>query len=196
MKYAVGKTDGLIIVDVQRDFCPGGALPVPNGDRIIPVLNRYVELFRNSGGIFASRDWHPPDHISFRPKGPWPTHCVRGTPGADFHPDLNLPDEAVVISKASETDKEAYSAFEDTGLAEMLSRRGISRIFVGGLATDYCVKSTVLDGVSAGFTVVLLVDAIRGVDVSQGDSEKAICEMVRSGCECAVIADLTVGEQR
>ena len=193
MKYTVGKTDGLIIVDVQRDFCPGGALPVPRGNEVVPVLNRYIRLFAPSGGVFASRDWHPPDHISFKPGGPWPPHCIRGTTGAEFHPDLELPPDAVVVSKATERDKEAYSAFDGTDLAEVLRKRGISRIFVGGLATDYCVKATVLDGISEGFEVILLADAIRGVNVSRGDSEKAICEMARSGSQCATVGDVESG---
>jgi len=192
MKYYINKNrDALIIVDVQRDFCSGGALPVPEGERIIPVLNKYIEKFSKTGGlIVATRDWHPPNHISFKNYGgTWPPHCIQGTPGADFHPDLKLPKESKIVSKASQADKEAYSGFDGTDLERELRDAGIQRVFIGGLATDYCVKSTVLDALNLGFETVLLLDAIKGVDVNPGDSERAIREMLESGAKKASLND-------
>lgn len=192
MKVKIGKGDALIVVDVQRDFCPGGALPVPRGDEVIPVLNEYLERFRRAGAaIYATRDWHPPNHKSFREYGgEWPPHCIQGTEGAEFHPNLKLPGDTLIISKATEPDKEAYSGFEGTNLKESLESRGVKRVFVGGLATDYCVKSTVLDALKYGFDVFLLVDAVRGVDLQPGDSERAIEEMVRRGAKKITLSDL------
>lgn len=193
MMYRLDKRSALIIVDVQRDFCPGGALPVPDGDKIVPVLNGYIELFKKAGSpIFATRDWHPKNHCSFKSRGgPWPEHCVQNTIGAEFHPELKLPRDVVVISKGTDADKEAYSGFEGTNLEAELKRRKVKRIFVGGLATDYCVKHTVIDGLKKGFEVVLLEDAIKGVDVKEGDSERAIKEMVKKGAKLAKITDIS-----
>ena len=193
MKYRIDKDkDALIIVDVQRDFCSGGALPVPDGEKIIPTLNKYIEKFSKAGAlIVATRDWHPPNHISFKDHGGiWPTHCVQGTIGAEFHPDLRLPREVKVVSKATSADKEAYSGFDGTNLERELKDAGIKRVFVGGLATDYCVKSTVLDALRLGFETILLIDAIKGVDVNPGDSEKAIEEMIKRGAKKASLSDL------
>ena len=192
MKYRINKVeDALIIVDVQKDFCSGGALPVPEGEKVVPVLNRYIEKFSKAGAlIVATRDWHPPNHVSFKSHGgAWPPHCIQGTPGAEFHPDLNLPAKVKIISKASSPDKEAYSGFDGTDLEEKLRNAGVRRVFVGGLATDYCVKSTVLDALKLGFKTILLLDAIKGVDVNPGDSEKAINEMFRKGAEGASLSD-------
>ena len=183
----------LVIVDVQRGFCPGGSLPVPRGDEVVPVLNAYIELAKKAGAtIVASRDWHPPDHISFRSRGgPWPQHCVRGTPDAEFHPGLRLPPETIVVSKAQDPDAEAYSAFEGTQLEAKLKERAVERLFVGGLATDYCVKNTVLDALRLGFEVYLLTDAIRAVDVQPGDGERAIQEMLAAGAKPIKLQDLS-----
>lgn len=196
----MGKNSALIIVDVQNDFCPGGSLPVPEGDRVVPVLNRYIDLFIASGlPIFASRDWHPEETSHFKDFGGiWPVHCVQQTSGAAFHPDLRLPPEAVVLSKGMDPTKDDYSAFQavdKTGrpLPAVLREKGISRIYVGGLATDYCVKATVLEGLKAGLTVTLLKDASRGVDLQQGDSERAVDEMQKSG---ASVADYAGVEQK
>lgn len=182
--------DALVIIDVQNDFCPDGALPVARGDEVVPVVNRYIERFRRAAlPIFATRDWHPQKTSHFKLYGGlWPTHCVQGTRGAEFHPDLNLPDDAVILSAGMESDEDGYSGFqgrtaEGVKLADLLRRHGIERIFVGGLATDYCVKHTVLDGLKEGFKVVLLEDSVRGVDLEPGDSEKAIAEMVGAGAE-------------
>ncbi|HDM88754.1 MAG TPA: bifunctional nicotinamidase/pyrazinamidase [Candidatus Bathyarchaeota archaeon] len=193
MKYRIDKDkDALILVDVQRDFCSGGALPVPDGEKVIPVLNKYIEKFSKAGAlIVATRDWHPPNHMSFKDYGGiWPSHCIQGTLGAEFHPDLRLPREVRIVSKATSADKEAYSGFDGTNLERELKDAGIKRVFVGGLATDYCVKSTVLDALRLGFETILLVDAIKGVDAKPGDSERAIEEMVRNGAKKASLNDL------
>ncbi len=187
--FSVGKTDSLIIVDVQNDFCPGGALPVPEGDQVIPVLNDYIKIFKKAKArIFATRDWHPPNHISFKAQGgPWSSHCVQNTEGAKFHPDLRLPSEPIIISKAMNPLKEAYSGFDGTELANTLKAHGATRVFVGGLAADYCVKNTVLDARKMDFETVVLLDAIRGINVEPDDVRKAIAEMIKNGAEQATL---------
>jgi nicotinamidase/pyrazinamidase len=183
MKIKLREKDALIIVDLQNDFCPGGALAVPEGDKIVPVLNAYIERFSNSESlIVATRDWHPENHISFAEQGGiWPKHCVQNTKGAEFHPDLKLPSDSIIVSKATEPDKEAYSGFDGTNLDKLLKGKGVTRLFVGGLATDYCVRATVLDALRLGFCVFLLLDAIKGVNIQPEDSERAIVEMLEKG---------------
>jgi nicotinamidase/pyrazinamidase len=183
MTIAIEKMTALIVVDVQVDFCPGGALAVREGDRVVPVLNEYVKQFAAVGApIIFTRDWHPPNHSSFKSQGgPWPPHCIQNTAGAKFHPSLIIPPGAEIVSKAESRD-EAYSFFQGTDLAGKLRRR-IRTLFVGGLATDYCVKETVLDGLKEHFEVYFLEDASRGVDVNPGDSEKAVQLMVAKGCK-------------
>ena len=174
----------LLIVDVQRDFCPGGALAVPDGDAVVPILNAWIEAAQDAGAaIFASRDWHPPDHVSFQAQGgPWPSHCVAATPGADFHTGLALPEAAVVIDKGTHPEHEAYSAFEGTGLAARLREAGAARLWVGGLALDYCVRASVLDARRiAGLDVHLILGATRAVDVQPGDGTRALAEMRAAG---------------
>jgi nicotinamidase/pyrazinamidase len=180
--------DALVIVDVQNDFCPGGALGVPGGDAVIPVLNRYAERFAAAGApVFASRDWHPAKTSHFKAYGGvWPPHCVQGTPGAEFHPRLTLPPDAAVVSKGMDPSEDAYSCFQsETGdgmpFPATLGELGVGRLFVGGLATDYCVKSTVVDGVREGFEMVVLADAIAAVDLAPGDGAKALDEMRAAG---------------
>lgn len=188
------KASALLIVDVQNDFCPGGSLPVAGGDEVVPVLNSYVTLFTALGlPVFASRDWHPADSAHFRVNGGlWPVHCVQGTGGAGFHPGLRLPERAVIVSKGMARDDEGYSSFDgvdESGipLADCLRKEGVERIFVGGLATDYCVKQTVLGGIAKGFAVTVLVDAVRGVDLEPGDADEAVREMVRAGAFLATM---------
>jgi len=175
--------DALLLVDVQNDFLPGGSLAVPSGDETIPALNRYIELFRrNALPIYASRDWHPADHCSFRSEGGiWPPHCIAGSAGAAFSPELSLPSAAVVISKAVHRDTDAYSGFEGTDLEQRLRREGVTRLFIGGLATDYCVLNTVKDALSQGFDVLLLLDGIRAVNLKPDDGRRAIEEMTSLG---------------
>jgi len=172
--------DALIVVDVQRDFCPGGALAVPGGDAVVPVVNR---LLKGADWFtVATRDWHPPGHCSFKAQGGiWPSHCVAGTDGASFHPDLDAERIRHVVSKATTKEAEAYSGFQGTDLAAFLGSRGIRRIFVCGLATDYCVKATALDARRAGLDVVVISDAVRGVEVHPGDCAKAVAEMAAAG---------------
>ena len=194
MRLKLTKYDALVIVDVQRDFCAGGALAVPDGDAVVQPLNNYIEVFKSANlPVIATRDWHPPNHISFRERGGlWPPHCVQGTKGAEFHPELKLPEETLIISKATQPDLEAYSGFEGTELESLLKDKGIKRLFVGGLATDYCVKMTVLDALRLGFTTFLLEDAIRGVNVNPNDSERAIDEMLSNGAIAVTLNDLGV----
>lgn len=182
----------LVVVDLQLDFCPGGALAVPHGDKVMVLLNRYIERFQAQGaGIYATRDWHPPNHISFIEQGGiWPSHCVQGTPGASFHLEVHLPTDVEVISKGTDPDREAYSGFQGTDLADRLRKRGVRRLYVGGLATDYCVRSTVLDAIKEGFETYFLEDASRGVDVNSGDVERAVAEMMDAGAKRIRIADL------
>ncbi|MCC7484679.1 MAG: nicotinamidase [Burkholderiales bacterium] len=181
----------LLIVDVQRDFVPGGALAVPRGDEVVPVLNRYIAAARARAlPIIASRDWHPAGHCSFRARGgPWPPHCIAGTPGAEFAEGLALPADALVVSKATGADADAYSAFAGTGLASRLSALGVKRILAGGLATDYCVLNTVRDALAAGFEVLLMTDAIRAVDVRPGDGARAEAEMRGLGATPITLAE-------
>jgi nicotinamidase/pyrazinamidase len=173
--------DALLLVDVQRDFCPGGALPVPHGDLVVAVLNTWIDRATRSGAlVVASRDWHPPDHISFvGRRGLWPPHCVQRTEGAELHPDLRLPDDAILLSKGQDPDQDAYSAFEGTDLASILQKRGVRRVFVGGLAQDVCVRASVLDAVRHGFETHVLVDATRPVDEAEGI--RALREMQENG---------------
>lgn len=172
--------DALIIVDVQNDFCPGGSLAVPEGDQVIPPINALLRKAQCL--VIATRDWHPDDHCSFKEKGgTWPVHCVRETKGAEFHPDLDISRVGEIISKGTDPEKEAYSGFEGTDLIGLLRQKGINRVFISGLATEYCVKATALDALKEGFQVVVLEDAIKGVEVKAGDIEKAIAEMKASG---------------
>ena len=189
--------DALVIVDVQNDFCPGGALGVPGGDAVVPVLNRYAERFAAAGApVFASRDWHPVKTLHFKAYGGvWPPHCVQDTPGAEFHPRLVLPPGSTVVSKGMDPSEDAYSCFQaETGdgmpFAATLGELGIGRLFVGGLATDYCVKSTVVDGVREGFEMVVLADAIAAVDLTPGDGAKALEEMRAAGAQLIRLEDL------
>jgi nicotinamidase/pyrazinamidase len=189
---SITASDALIIVDVQRDFCPGGALPIPDGDQVVPVLNQYMQVFdRARAPIYATRDWHPPNHISFTAFGGiWPPHCLQDSEGAEFHPDLDLNAEVQIISKATTLDKEAYSGFDDTDLAESLKKNHTKRVFIGGLATDYCVKNTVLDALKLGWETVLLIDGSRGVNIQPHDSQNAIDEMIWQGAQQITFSDL------
>jgi len=170
---------------VQVDFCPGGALAVKEGDRVVSGLNRVIEAFEHSDlPIFFTRDWHPADHISFRSRGgTWPPHCVQGTPGAEFHKGLQIPRRAVIMSKGSSRDAEAYSGFQGTDLEQRLRGLGVDEIFLGGLATDYCVRESALDARRAGFSVTVIEDCTRAVDAKPGDGERALAEMRMAGAK-------------
>ena len=190
--YRLTTGDALIVVDAQHDFLAGAALGVSHGDEVVPVINRYIERFDRLGlPIVATRDWHPRNHCSFAQRGgPWPPHCIAQSEGARFAAELKLPPSAQIVSKATTADEEAYSGFGGTGLAGNLRERGVRRLFIGGLATDYCVLNTVKDARQNGFEVVLLRDAIRAVDVKAGDGERAEAEMLRAGAQPAVIGRL------
>ena len=186
--------DALVIIDVQNDFCPGGSLAVRGGDEVVAILNKYIEKFtRAKLPIFATRDWHPEKTKHFKAFGGlWPPHCVQGTQGAEFRADLALPQDAVIVSAGMGFDEEGYSGFDGkdangVGLADLLRDRRVERIFVGGIATDYCVKETVLDALKHGFKAVLLEDAVRGVNLRPDDSEQAIAEMVRAGASTSTL---------
>lgn len=187
----------LLVVDVQRDFCPGGALAVPAGDEVVAPLNRYLSLFAGRGlPVFLSRDWHPERTRHFRELGgPWPPHCVQGTPGAELHPALAVPDGATLVSKGTSPEDDGYSAMEGrdssgTPLPDALRARGVTTLYVGGLATDYCVRASVLDALRQGFRVVLLADAVRGLDVQAGDVARATDEMRRAGTRVESFPDV------
>lgn len=182
-----GPADALLVVDVQNDFLPGGALGVVGGDAILPPLNRLLDEWRARGlPVFLSRDWHPVGHCSFAAQGgPWPDHCVVGTRGAEFSGRLGMAPDDIVISKATHRDKDAYSALDGTPLAAALRSRGITRLFVGGLATDYCVRATGHDARAAGLDVVVLLDAVCAVNVRPGDGDRALAELAAAGCELA-----------
>ena len=190
--FRLGTGDALIVVDVQNDFLPDGNLAVPAGDEVVPVLNRYLKRFGDRRlPVFATRDWHPADHCSFAAQGgPWPPHCIAGSRGAAFAPGLELPTTATVISKATRSEQDAYSGFGGTDLASRLRQAGVGRLFVGGLATDYCVLQTVLDGLQAGFACVLLLDAVRAVEVHPGDGAAAIRAMTEAGARTARLAEI------
>ncbi len=178
------KKHALIIVDVQNDFCPGGALAVTHGDEVVGPLNRLAREFLERGEpVFNTRDWHKPDTKHFAQYGgTWPVHCVQNTKGAEFHPELLDDIHVRVISKGL-GDEDCYSAFDGTDLALQLQRFGIEEVWVGGLATDYCVKNTVLDALKQGFQVKVLEDAMRAVDIEPRDGERAIQEMREAGAE-------------
>ena len=177
----VNDDDALIIVDVQNDFCPGGALAILGGEGVVRVINPVQLKFSR---IYLTRDWHPQDHCSFSDTptfqdGSWPTHCVQDSPGAEFHGDLHVPSDGIIISKGMDPDQEAYSGFQGTTLADALRDAGVQRVFIAGLATDYCVKATVLDALKEGFTTIVLEDGCRGVN--DADSAAALEAMRAAG---------------
>jgi nicotinamidase/pyrazinamidase len=173
--------DALLVVDMQHDFLPGGSLAVPGGDAIVPMLDEYVsEAAARAVPVFATRDWHPPHHCSFRERGgPWPVHCVQGTWGAAFTEGIHFPDSTVVISKAADLDREAYSTFDGTPLDAELHARGVRRLVIGGIAEEYCVLFTVRDAIAKGYGALLLTDAIRAIDRDEG--ARAEAEMLHLG---------------
>jgi nicotinamidase/pyrazinamidase len=191
----LGSVDALLIVDFQNDFTPGGALPVAEGDAIAEAINELAESFDL---VVATRDWHPRQHGSFEgvdvdptawrgadPPSIWPVHCVEGTPGAELHPALDRAKVDVVIDKGQDPNSQGYSAFQDTRLGDLLRERGVDRLFVTGLATDYCVKNSVLDALRLGLDVTVVEDAVRGVDVQPDDSERALEEVEAAGAHLA-----------
>jgi nicotinamidase/pyrazinamidase len=194
--------DALLIVDFQNDFTPGGALPVEHGDEIATPINAIADRFEL---VVATRDWHPADHGSFEgvevdpakwegidPPGIWPVHCVQGTPGAELHQSLDRSNVDQVVDKAQDPNTQGYSAFHGGNLADVLREHGVDHVYVAGLATDYCVKNTVLDAVREGFAVTVVEDAIRGIDIKPGDSDRAIEDMRRAGAELVTSEQLAL----
>jgi nicotinamidase/pyrazinamidase len=178
-------TQGLVIVDFQNDFCPGGALAVPDGDAIAGRINELAASDQYDV-VIATRDWHPPDHGSFADQGgPWPVHCVAGTPGAELHHALDPTPIDAVVDKGQDVGTEGYSGFEGTRLADMLREHGVDHVTVVGLATDYCVKNTALDALREGFSVTVDTTATRGVEVEEGDSERALEQVRAAGASVA-----------
>ncbi|MGE5581390.1 MAG: nicotinamidase [Bacillota bacterium] len=182
----------LLVIDVQNDFCPGGALQVAGGDQIIPVINQLIPLFDL---VVYTRDWHPPDHISFASNPTftdksWPVHCVANTRGADFHPELDFSLNGMIIEKGINPNEEAYSAFHGTDLASILRKLGVDTIFATGLATDYCVKATALDGMTEGFQVYVVQDACKGVDNPPGSVEAALDQLKSAGIKIISAAEV------
>lgn len=182
----------LLVSDMQIDFCPGGSLAVTGGDRIVDRVNRYIQIFARRGlPVYATRDWHPPETTHFsRFGGQWPVHCVQGSRGAEFHPTLRLPPQAVIVSKGNDPKRDDYSPFrvsnaEGVTFIDRLRQSGVTHLYLCGLATDYCVRWTALDALRAGFRVTLLVDAIRGVELAPGDSRRALEEIVAAGGKMA-----------
>jgi len=175
--------DALLLVDIQNDFLPGGSLGVPNGNRVLAPINLAIRLFHDKGfPILATRDWHPEKHCSFKSQGgPWPVHCVAGTRGAQFSSALNFPEGILVISKATSEKFDAYSGFQGTDLVQIIKKLEVKRLFIGGLATDYCVLNTVKDALNLGFQVILIKNAIQAVNVSPNDGDRAIVEMKSLG---------------
>lgn len=186
-RFMSNKKRALIVVDVQNDFCPGGALAVAEGDEVVAPLNELIEEFLERGEpVFKSRDWHLPGTKHFQAYGgTWPVHCVQNTKGAEFHPNL-IDDPRIRIISKGLGDTNCYSAFDETDLAEQLKQLGVEEVWVGGLATDYCVKSTVVDALSKGFEVKALTNAMRAVEVNRGDGERAIAEMRDAGAEISL----------
>ncbi len=189
------KQDALLLVDIQNDFFPGGSLGIHDAGAIIPVVNAMIDkAVENEAVIYASRDWHPEEHISFVEQGGrWPRHCVRNTSGAAFHPEVILPMHTMIISKGTHPAFDQYSAFDRTELVESLNKLGIRRVWVGGLAQDICVKETMVDGVENGFSMILVRQATRPAEVNPGDGRSAINEMKDCGVRIVSAEELYVG---
>lgn len=190
-----GKYKALIIVDVQNDFCPGGSLAVARGDEVVAPLNQLIKEFLDRGEpVFKTRDWHPAETKHFKAYGgTWPVHCVQDTHGAEFHPGLTDDPRIRIISKGMNESADGYSGFDGTNLAQLLKCEGVKEVWVGGLATDYCVKHTVLDGLGEGFEVKALADAMRAVNVNPDDGAKAVAEMRTAGAEIVGDASKAAG---
>ncbi|MCB9000490.1 MAG: bifunctional nicotinamidase/pyrazinamidase [Bacteroidales bacterium] len=184
--------DALVVVDVQKDFCPNGALAVADGDAVVNPINQLVQKYESEGKpIVFTRDWHPCNHSSFKEFGGiWPSHCVAGTSGAELHSMLHFPSVAILVSKATEVAKDAYSGFQGTGLASWLRDIEVNHLVICGLATDYCVKNTVFDALTLGFSVQVVVEAIRAVNVDPADGHKSIEQMRLRGAEIVHLAEV------
>jgi len=174
-------SDALLVEDVQIDFCPGGALPIEHGDEVVGVLNEWIEAAVRAGApVYYSRDWHPKEHPSFKEQGgEWPPHCIQDSGGAAFHPDLLVPEDAIIVTKGTRFDRDQYSSFDQTGLTAEMKRRGVKRMWIGGLAQDVCVRASALDARKAGLEVILIMEATRPITPESG--AKALEEMRAAG---------------
>jgi nicotinamidase/pyrazinamidase len=195
-----GNKPALLIVDAQNDFCQGGSLAVEGGDEVVPLLNEYAKRFRERGyPVYASRDWHPSMTRHFKEFGGlWPPHCVQGTAGAAFHPGLEPPPADTIVTAGDSPNDEGYSAFEGhmadgESFGERLRRDAVTHLFMGGIATDYCVRASALDARRLGFDVTVLVDAVRAVELEPGDADRAIREMVNAGAVTATLDTFELG---
>ncbi|MDG6991179.1 MAG: isochorismatase family protein [Nitrososphaerota archaeon] len=190
----------LLVVDVQNDFFPGGALPVPHADAMIPDLDRVISAFADAGlPVFFTRDWHPVNHCSFKALGgPWPPHCVQGTPGAEIHKSIPMPAGSQLVSKGDDPDRDAYSGFQGTDLADRLGKLGVTDVYIGGLAVEYCVRTTTKDALLDGFAAHVIVDCVGGLEVRKGDSAAALREMEDSGASTVTSSEVIalVGAQQ
>ncbi len=193
----MNKGKALLVIDMQQDFCEGGALAVSGADLIVPILNKYIDVFSKKDlPVFATRDWHPVESKHFKDFGGlWVKHCIQNTPGADFHPQLKLPATAVIISGGVSPEEEGYSAFDsiDTrgiSFLKLLEAKYIKELYIGGVATDYCVKFSVLDALKSRLRVKLLLDAIKAVNVKPQDSDSAINEMLKQGAKGISFSEL------
>jgi len=189
-KHILHPHAALLVTDMQVDFCPGGSLAVAQGDAIIPVINHYIELFQQKGlPVYATRDWHPAETSHFSQfGGKWPPHCVQGTPGAEFHPALQLPEDVIIVSKGTDPHRDDYSPFQvivadGHTFADHLKAAGTTHLYFCGIATDFCIKWAALDALRAGFEVTVLRDAVKGIDLIAGDSERALEEIRQAGGE-------------
>jgi nicotinamidase/pyrazinamidase len=181
----------LLVIDFQNDFCPGGALAVEEGDQIAGPIGRLAAEFDH---VLATRDWHPPDHSSFETEGgPWPVHCVQGTPGAELHPSMDEIEIEAIVDVGRERDDQGYSGFENSDLAQLLRDRDVEQIAVCGLATDYCVRASAIDAAKEGFDITVVTDAIRAVEVEPGDGDRAIEDMKQAGAKMATSDELLAG---
>jgi nicotinamidase/pyrazinamidase len=186
--------DALLIIDFQNDFTPGGALAVEGGDEIGEPIQQLAPQY---DVVAATRDWHPPDHASFETEGgPWPPHCVQGTHGAELHPAMDAIDIDFIVDVGRERDDEGYSGFEKSDLAQQLRERGVDRVAICGLATDYCVRASAIDACHEGFDVIVVEDAIRPVEVEPGDGRRAIDLMIQAGATIATSEQLLAGARR
>jgi nicotinamidase/pyrazinamidase len=179
----LGVGDALLAIDIQNDFLPGGHLAVAEGDQVIPVINSYIDRFiQRQLPVIATRDWHPKNHGSFiKQGGSWPEHCIAGSTGAEFAGSLHLPDTVHIFSTGIEVEKDGYSGFENPDLTKLLEKLSVSRLFIGGLATDYCVLHTVCDALDLNYQVLLLTDAVRAVNVHRQDGEQSLNKMILKG---------------
>jgi len=193
------RSTALILVDIQNDFCPGGSLAVPSGDQIVDVVNGLAPAFQF---VAATKDWHPSNHISFKENGGvWPPHCVQGTRGADLHPDLKQSNIELIARKGFSVDKDTFEGLDAISpagatLDEVLRRAGVESIYVAGLATDYCVKATVLDALKKGYEVFAITDAMRAVDVEPGDGQRALAEMKKGGAQLVTAGEVVNTSQK